>query len=187
MTEKDYYDKYWNNEINGGMLNNVPIWSEDNLKWHLRFFKKYFGERVLDVGAGDGTFLNYLTRNISIKKAIAVELSNNACEIGSEKFSHLNFVQEDIGSLQFESGSFDSVCMIEVIEHLLDVDQALSELNRVLTAGGYLLITTTDFNLLKKIIIATFFWDRFFFPNNPHIRFFTKKRLSNCAKNTDLD
>ena len=47
-------------------------------------------------------------------------------------------------------------------------------------------MTTTDFNWLKKIIIASFYWDKFFYPNNPHIRFFTKKTLIEMCKKYSL-
>lgn len=31
--------------------------------------------------------------------------------------------------------------------------------------------------MLKQIIIATFFWNKYFYPTNPHIRFFNKSTL----------
>lgn len=188
MKDKNYYDKYWNKNINGGMLYLPPQWTEENLLWHLEFFKNYIGKTVLDVGAGDGTFLNFLaSKTTIIKKAVASELSIKALEIGKNKYKNLIFEQEDLESLSFQDNSFDTVFAIEVIEHLLDIDRCLSEINRVLKKNGFFCITTTDFNLLKKIIIATFFWDKFFYPNNPHIRFLTKKTLINICKKHNFE
>ena len=68
--------------------------------------------------------------------------------------------------------------MIEVIEHLVDIEGTLKELFRVMKPGGILLITTTDFNLLKQVIIAMFFFEKYFYPTNPHIRFFKKSTLA---------
>lgn len=178
-----YYDKYWKKNINGGILNLPPEWSEENLIWHINFFKKYIGENILDVGAGDGTFLNYLlSKSANIKNAIASELSDEAIKRGKEKYREIVFKQENLEKLGFEKEIFDTVFAIEVLEHILDIDASLEEVSRVLKIGGYFCVTTTDFNWLKKIIIATFFWNKFFYPNNPHIRFFTKKTLVNLCK-----
>ena len=183
-----YYEKYWEKNIAGGVLNFPPEWSEENLAWHLNFFKKYVGENILDVGAGDGTFLNYLLlKSSNIKKAVASELSAEAIEKGKEKYKKIIFKQENSEKLGFENGTFDTVFAIEVLEHILDIDASLEEVNRVLKSGGYFCITTTDFNWLKRIIIAAFFWNKFFYPNNPHIRFFTKRTLTDLGKKHGFD
>lgn len=179
----DYYDNYWKKNINGGVLNLPPRWSEENLKWHYDFFGKYVEESVLDVGAGDGTFLNYLkSKSRNIKKAIASELSEEAIMIGKEKYPDIIFKQDKLEQLSFDNSVFDTVFAVEVLEHLLDIDTCLQEINRVLKNGGYFCVTTTDFNWLKKMVIAGLFWDKFFYPNNPHIRFFTKKTLVDLCK-----
>ena len=185
MAAENYYNKYWRKEVDGKSTHTPPTWDEDNLRWHYSFFKKYMGENILDVGAGDGTFLNFLLskRNRKISKAIASELSEQAISIGREKFPELEFKKESLEKLSFKNHSFDTIFAIEVVEHLLDIDLCLSEISRVLKPGGYFCVTTTDFNLPKKIIIAGLFWNRFFYPNNPHIRFFTKSTLSDiCLK-----
>ena len=180
----NYYDAYWQKNIKGGVLNKPPLWTSDNLFWHYNFFNKYIGENVLDVGCGDGTFLNFIvSKKDNIQLAIGSELSKEAIKIGKEKYRNVNFVEENLDNLSFKNNSFDTIFAIEVLEHILDIDKCLSEINRVLKKGGFFCVTTTDFNLLKKIVIATFFWDKFFYPNNPHIRFFTKKTLlSICRK-----
>lgn len=178
-----YYDNYWKKNINGGVLNLPPQWSEENLEWHHDFFEKYIGESILDVGAGDGTFLNYLkAKSSSINNAIASEFSDEAIKIGKEKYPSIIFKQDKVEQLSFESLVFDTVFAVEVLEHLLDIDVCLQEINRVLKKGRYFCVTTTDFNWLKKILIAGLFWDKFFYPNNPHIRFFTKRTLVDICK-----
>ncbi len=183
MKDQPYYDKYWSGDVAGGVLNEPPIWTADNLAWHIGFFKPYCGARVLDIGAGDGTFLHALsTRCERIQHAEALELSEVAIRRGAEKYPSLLFKQGSCDALPYDDNTFDSVCAIEVLEHVLDSDRCLSEVWRILKPGGFFFVTTTDFNLPKKWIIATFFWDRFFYPNNPHIRFFTRKTLSTLAQ-----
>jgi ubiquinone/menaquinone biosynthesis C-methylase UbiE len=183
MSHKHYYDNYWTKKLDAKSTHLPPVWKKSNLEWHYSFFSNYIGKNVLDVGAGDGTFLNFLIKkNKNIKKAVAAELSQEAIKKGKKKFPHIHFVNTPLEDLKLKSNTFHTVCAIEVVEHLLDIDQCLAQVARVLKPGGYFCVTTTDFNWLKKIVIAAFFWDTFFFPNNPHIRFFTKKTLAEICK-----
>ncbi len=183
---KDYYERYWKSDIDdGGMLNDQPNWTEENLQWHYSFFSNYIGENVLDIGAGEGTFLNSIVHKTpTIKLAVGAEISEQAILMGKKKYPELQLQQEFVENLSFADNYFDTVFCIEVVEHLLDIDKALQEVHRVLKQGGVFCVTTTDFNWPKKIIIAALFWEKFFYPNNPHIRFFTKSTLRDiCAKN----
>jgi len=176
-----YYQKYWNKNLPGQEFSLPPEWTQENFNYHLNFFKQFIGKNVLDIGSGPkAEFSKLLLSSTSIiKKIEALELSCKSQTINPK----LNLSQGSAESLPYKDSSFDTVFMIEVIEHLLDIDQVLDEIYRVLKPNAYLCITTTDFNLLKKIIIAGLFWDRFFYPNNPHIRFFTKSTLVDiCSK-----
>jgi SAM-dependent methyltransferase len=51
-------------------------------------------------------------------------------------------VLSQVTSLPFADGTFDLVCALDIIEHVEDDNGALSELVRVLKAGGALLIST---------------------------------------------
>ncbi len=186
--KKKYYNKYWENNIEGGTLNLPPSWSEDNLRWHSKFFKRYVGKNVLDFGCGDGTFLNHITIDKKdIKQAVGLDLSEEAIQIGKRKYSQITFRQGELLDLSLRPNTFDTVFAIEVMEHLLDVDQYLEEIKKILKKGGYLCITTTDFNLLKKLVIAGLFWEKFFYPNNPHIRFYTRKTLADICRKHGLE
>lgn len=178
-----YYNRYWDKNITGGSQNIPPVWQKENLIWHYSFFRKYIGHNILDVGAGDGTFSNFI-KNKSKKYSIdALELSINAIKIGKQKYKSINFINQNLEQLDLKTKKYDTVFAIEVVEHLLDIDTCLKNIHKVLNKNGYLCITTTDFNLLKKILLASFVWEKYFYPNNPHIRFFTKKSLIDiCQK-----
>lgn len=51
-------------------------------------------------------------------------------------------VQSEVTALPFTDGAFDLVCALDIIEHVEDDNAALSELSRVVKAGGALLIST---------------------------------------------
>ena len=54
-------------------------------------------------------------------------------------------------------------------------------MQRVLAPGGRLLVTVPYHGVFKDVLIALFKWDEHFSPTNPHIRFFTRKTLSQLA------
>ena len=187
MGIKEYYDRYWLEQMNGGVHNALPEWTKENLEWHFNFFREFIGQELLDIGAGDGTFLNYVSERIDVgTQSTALEISKSAIEKGTKKHPNIMFQENAIERMEFEQNAFDTVFAIEVVEHLLDIDQALSRVNAVLKKGGFFCVTTTDFNLLKKGIISVFFWDTFFYPNSPHIRFFTKRTLADICKKHGL-
>jgi len=47
-----------------------------------------------------------------------------------------------VSSLPFPDGAFDLVCALDIVEHVDDEDGALSELSRVASAGGVVLLST---------------------------------------------
>lgn len=181
MSTKTYYEKYWQSGKNcgDGHVEAVPGWSEWELRMFYESIKEFIGKKVLDIGAGEGIFLEYLQKNHGQQLSLsALELSEAAVEKGRKRNPDVNY---NVGSADdkyaFTDEEFDTIFMTDVIEHLVDVDEALSECSRVLARGGKVILITPIFNILKKIIIATFFWEKFFYPNNPHIRFFTQKSL----------
>jgi len=189
MSNKDYYEECWNDKKHFGKFageeyESPEWWTEENLEWHYSYFSKYIGKHILDIGAGEGTFLNFLAQKTSkIETMIGAELSDSAIAMANKKYPKLQLQQEFVENLSFADNSFDTVFCLEVVEHLLDVDRALQEIHRVLKPGGYFCVTTTDFNLPKKIILAVLFWEKYFYPNQPIIRVFTKSTLRDiCAK-----
>jgi ubiquinone/menaquinone biosynthesis C-methylase UbiE len=182
MILSKYYQRYWQRSLDSQSHHTPPTWDEDNLNYHVKFFQPYIGYNLLDLGCGDGTFLNRLTQQFNPHSSIGVDLVKPKNKI------NFSFFQSSAESVRLPPSSVDTVFLVEVIEHILDVDSLLDNIHRTLKVGGHLCITTTDFNLLKKIIIATFYWNKFFYPNTPHIRFFTHQTLVDiCQKHRFIE
>ena len=185
MTEKDYYERYWENQFGSDQRNKCKKFEEDPYRWNesalqivLSFCIGMLNGKVLDAGCGDGFFSSQLTCFDEIKDITGIDISEKAIERALERYPKNPFRQASLNKIPFENASFDSIVMVEVIEHLVDIDGTLEDLSRVLKPGGLLLITTTDFNWLKAVIIAMFYFEKYFYPTNPHIRFFTKTTLA---------
>jgi len=181
----DYYERYWKKSLkNGGIATLPPVWEEKNLLKITNIIEPYCRGRVLDVGCGDGTFASRLSELNGVKKLVGTDISQTAISYAKEKYPEIEFKIASATKLPFSNGSFDFVTAVELVEHVVDTERMFKEFNRVLMSEGRLLITTTDFNLLKRIIVATLFWERYFYPTNPHIRFFTKSTLRSILDKT---
>jgi ubiquinone/menaquinone biosynthesis C-methylase UbiE len=56
----------------------------------------------------------------------------------------IQLVCSDVSSLPFKDNFFDYVYAGEIIEHVFDVQNFISELNRVMRVGGHLVLTTPN-------------------------------------------
>jgi ubiquinone/menaquinone biosynthesis C-methylase UbiE len=91
------------------------------------------GERVLNVGAGAGSFTNLLVAKGF--QTTSTDVSPAAVEVLRRRVSGA-VVEADASALPFPADSFDAAVLGEVLEHLDDDRAALREVGRVLRRGG---------------------------------------------------
>jgi SAM-dependent methyltransferase len=94
------------------------------------------GTRVLDIGCGSGTFLDFAKARGC--QTHGVEYSNSSLEKivqrGHKGFSDLSKVND----------VFDVITAFDVVEHLYDVSHFLETCKSMLSPGGYLVLLTGD-------------------------------------------
>ena len=181
MTEQSFYERYWGQQpaFKGEGIAELPSeWNEENLERILKFCSDKIQGRVLDVGCGDGFFTAQILQHFNLKNVYGLDISSKAVDLARLKHPEIKFQQGALDHIPEETNSIDYITMIEVIEHLVYIEGTLKELFRGMKPGGILLIATTDFNWLKQVIIAIFFFEKYFYPTNPHIRFFKKSTLA---------
>jgi SAM-dependent methyltransferase len=115
------------------------------------------GADVLDVGCWTGGFLSLL--NGMAKNMTAVDVEPAALEIAKSILPQARVIEASVLGLPFEDGSFDTVTLWAVLEHLpLDSEaKALKELRRVLRPGGYLAINVPNASFLSKALDPIYF------------------------------
>ena len=131
------------------------------------------GDRALDIGCGTGDFTAALAQAGAV--AVGVDVAQAALERARARHPSLDFRLVPIeGPLPFEDNSFELVWASEVIEHVADTAQWLSEVRRVLAPAGQLLVTTPSHGRLRVAISGM---DRFSEPLGDHLHLYTKASL----------
>lgn len=125
-------------------------------------------DRTLDLGVGDGR----VAQLIETIRLTGVDVSEVALERAGRRLPDAELVHvEPDAPLPFADNVFDLVTCIETLEHIRDVQLALSEIRRVLRPGGRLALTTP----------AAARWRVLFrgieHPFSPHVRAFTRRSL----------
>jgi SAM-dependent methyltransferase len=108
----------------------------------LHHFRLYLGKRVIEVGAGIGTFSKVLLTCPQISKLTVVEPAENLFPVLQANFSGDNRVSLVHGHLddRAASAASDSVVLINVLEHSQQDEALLRTIHRVLKPGGTLLL-----------------------------------------------
>ena len=102
------------------------------------------GKDVLDVACGEGYGSSFMAA--TARSVVGVDIAEEAILHASAvyKNSNLTFRQGSATKLDFGRASFDVVVSFETIEHLLEQDQVIAEIRRVLRPEGVLIISSPN-------------------------------------------
>ena len=141
------------------------------------------GDLVLDIGCGEGrhSLGLYVDREVN---AIGIDLSTEDLKIAKSRIkdftvtdtnkSSCAFGVGDIQSLPFKDNIYDAVICSEVLEHLESLDNAVSEIVRVLKPGGVLAVSVPRF--IPELICWKLSSEYSKTPGG-HVRIFRQKNL----------
>lgn len=99
--------------------------------------------KLLDLGCGEGTRLNWLLSKGQI--GIGVDLSSKAIDRGRKNYPKIKFIQADLEQVPLESNDFDLVYSAYVLEHLTDPAKVLREAIRLTSQGGNLILLAPNY------------------------------------------
>ena len=109
----------------------------------LSFLKGGKGEKLLDIGCGDGFISALLAKTISAKP-YGIDISHAAVEKARERGVEARVYDIGTGTLPFEKEYFDVVFCGEVIEHIYDTEKLLRSVFHVLKPGGMMIATVPN-------------------------------------------
>lgn len=116
-----------------------------------------FKQPVLDVGCGDGFVAKVILKSRRGKFDWGIDLSETEIEKAKKIGSYKNCKVASVYELPFKDGSFNTVFSNSAIEHLKDLDKALSEISRVIKIRGKLIITVPSPYLSHYLFGSYFF------------------------------
>jgi len=98
-------------------------------------------ESILDVGCGEGVLTHEWAGRLGDGRIVGIDLHDPKLEAEwrTRTRPNLEYRAEEATSLSFANDEFDMACAIEVLEHVPDPDQTLSEMARV--ARRWLLVS----------------------------------------------
>ena len=109
----------------------------------LGFLHSIAFDTMLDVGSGRGVFLIPFIKEFPWVRVTSLDLLEKRVtflnELASGGFSQLHAEQKDICAQPFPASSFDVVTLLEVLEHIPDVEQAVAAAVRM--AKQYVVVT----------------------------------------------
>jgi len=168
---KKFYDRYWEGRS--------PQLQDFIFKWpRLAALIPRKPCVLLDYGCGKGRILSEVRHMNPSARLYGADISKTALKIAKKYVPSAQFFLIDGHQrVNVRSYSCDFVLSLDVIEHVYDTENMFYEFNRLIKKGGYLLISTPYYGLIKNILIAFVGFNTVYEPTTSHIRFYTHKTL----------
>jgi ubiquinone/menaquinone biosynthesis C-methylase UbiE len=123
----------------------------------LRYFGDLAGKSVLDVGCGKGRFARVLKDENPAANIVALDLAEAMLRHISGGVAPCS---GSMTALPFRSGAFDAAYATESLEHAVDIEAAVSEICRVVKAGGHIVIIDKNAEHWGKLKTPS--WEKWF-------------------------
>jgi len=110
-----------------------------HIKYCLSFLKKYMTGKILEVGAGCGSFTkNYM--HLNLKNITLTELDKKNIQDLKQKFNSYKNIKILDCVIDKVVGEFDAILYLHVLEHIKNDRLEIKEAEKKLKKGGYLII-----------------------------------------------
>lgn len=111
-------------------------------RWILTHFRPHLGKRIIEVGAGIGTFSEFLLNTANASELFLVEPAENLFPVLQQRFSGDTRVKPMRGYLEDLATSLaaDSVVLVNVLEHIANAEALLEVAHLHLVPGGTILL-----------------------------------------------
>ncbi len=124
--------QWWIDGFTGGV---DPEYVEQIIPMALRELDGY--ARVLDVGCGEGQIARVLQSRSGVQSfVVGVDPTQGQVDVAVERSVGEQYLRSGADALPFPDGSFDAVLACLVFEHIDALDEAISEVARILRPGG---------------------------------------------------
>jgi len=132
---------------------------------NIQNFLKFNDEAVLlDLGCDDGEFTVSLAEKLKCNTIHGVEIVPERIELSERKGIIVKNFDLN-GRFEYNNESFDIIHANQVIEHIYNSDNFLSEIHRILKPGGFAIISTENASSWCNIFACLLGWQIFSLTN----------------------
>lgn len=184
LTQKSYNDFY--NTVYNKLYRGMQVPTEEYLRLSNKrgleiaeyienHYKRITTQRVLDIGTGAGGVLEGIKKECPGVQETGIDLGED--HINQGRARGLNLLQLNSQELCRRGEKFDVIVLSHVFEHMLDLEDELSCIGKMLDEGGVLYIEVPG--LLSVSEREKDFFEYF---TMTHVRYFSLKTLDNVMR-----
>lgn len=120
-----------------------------------RYIRNWQDLKVLDVGCGGGFTCEFMAKKGAVVSGIdqSQKCITKAEEHANSSKFKINYLQGLAEEIPFSNSTFDIVTCVDVLEHVANLPQTVSEIHRVLKPNGLFLFDTINRNFKSKFIM----------------------------------
>ena len=172
------YDGYWDSKAQSGLGILSP--------WRLRRAQVFAsivarGDRVLDLGVGDGALLEYIIREKDVE-GFGLDVAQKAVDFCRSRGLNVDLADINEPVTKFVHGSFDYIIMSEIIEHIPDPEKLLLDLQPFARKGLIVSVPNTGFHQHRLRLLLGRFPLQWVVTPGEHLRYWTRADFHWWAK-----
>lgn len=118
----------------------------------LQYLIKINPHVFIDIGCGDGHFIKLVKQeNLEIREMWGID-TNPGVERLKNEIQNCNFKVQSILKTEFPDETFDTAVCLDVLEHIEEIEKAISEIRRILIQNGHMIISEpTETSLYRSL------------------------------------
>jgi len=181
----EQYENYWLSRLSNERGHQSPKFTGDLFET-VDLALSESGKKLLDVGCGNGSLIEMVRDQV--ESIYGCDISITAIKAAANRGVRSVCTNLNKGHLPYNDESFDIITCIEVVEHVIDPQNLLKELYRVLGPKGYLVLTTPNIRYLRNLRTLLFngtfphtTTDSFVWGGG-HLHYFTRKDLASLLQ-----
>ncbi|MCU0343268.1 MAG: class I SAM-dependent methyltransferase, partial [Ignavibacterium sp.] len=141
-----------NGRLTGLDLKTYP-WYHERHRIFPQIFEKGKYKKIIDISAGIGIVAKQIQDNYDCE-IIANDISEESLRsLHSLNLNTTSFDLDDPNStFPFEDEYFDAVISLATLEHIINLDHHMQEINRILKKGGHLYISVPNYTGIHFVV-----------------------------------
>lgn len=105
----------------------------------IKYYANHYARgRLLDLGCGSASHRQFFSGRVESYTGLDYPVTSQHMGYGASRFD----IAGDVRALPLKTSCADAVMLLDVLEHIFEVDEVLADVARILKKGGTLLLTT---------------------------------------------